>query len=80
MVGSDQVWNQGFMGHFFFLDFARGEKRKIAYGPSMGQLTEPSGKYLKKTAMLLKRFDAVSVRENRWWSTSSGTMGVKAPG
>ena len=29
----------------------------------MGQLTEPSGKYLKKTAMLLKRFDAVSVRE-----------------
>ena len=63
MVGSDQVWNQGFMGHFFFLDFARGEKRKIAYGPSMGQLTEPSGKYLKKTAMLLKRFDAVSVRE-----------------
>ena len=63
MVGSDQVWNQGFMGHFFFLDFARGEKRKIAYGPSMGQLTAPSRKYLKKTAMLLKRFDAVSVRE-----------------
>lgn len=63
LVGSDQVWNQGFMGHFFFLDFARGEKRKIAYGPSMGQLTTPSRKYLKKTAMLLKRFDAVSVRE-----------------
>lgn len=63
MVGSDQVWNDGFMGHLFFLDFAKGEKRKIAYGPSMGQQDKPSKKYLGKNTRLLKRFDAVSVRE-----------------
>lgn len=63
MVGSDQVWNPGFMGHLFFLDFVRGEKRKIAYGPSMAQQTVPRKKYLRKSSPLLKRFDAISVRE-----------------
>lgn len=63
MVGSDQVWNQGFLGHLFFLDFAKGEKRKIAYGPSMAEQNKPQKKCLKKNKLLLKRFDAVSVRE-----------------
>lgn len=65
IVGSDQVWNPEFLGHFFFLDFVKGEKRKIAYGPSMAQQFQPSEKYRKKTTQLLKRFDAVSVREQQ---------------
>lgn len=36
MVGSDQVWNQGFMGHFFFLDFARGRNGKSPTGRPWG--------------------------------------------
>lgn len=63
MVGSDQVWNPGFLGSLFFLDFAKGEKRKIAYGPSMARHDKPSERYLRKISGLLKRFDAISVRE-----------------
>lgn len=63
MVGSDQVWNPGFLGSLFFLDFAKGEKRKIAYGPSMARHDKPSERYLRKISRLLKRFDPISVRE-----------------
>jgi len=67
VIGSDQVWNYGIskeFGHSFYLDFADDSKRKLAYAASFGHpidFAPPEERVI--ISSLLKRFDAISVRE-----------------
>lgn len=69
IVGSDQVWRQEYSPHIetYFLDFlSENDKRpRIAYAASFGKEKDfiESSK-MPLCRMLLKRFSAVSVREN----------------
>lgn len=68
IVGSDQVWNYGISrgtGKTFYLDFVEDSKRKIAYAASFGHNIDfaPDSERLI-ISKLMKRFDAISVRED----------------
>lgn len=66
-VGSDQVWRPSMAKERllnYFLDFADDSKVKIAYAPSFGvSHWEGSSEITTKVKPLLKRFNAISVRE-----------------
>lgn len=66
VCGSDQIWTPYWLGlpnwDFYFLTFAKEEKKKIAYAASTGVSTA-TDKYLKKAGALINRMDFVSVRE-----------------
>ena len=72
VVGSDQIWRYAYTkGHFPynepFLDFAYnwGNKKRVAYAASFGSNKWTiSDKDTRKCRMLIKKFDAVSVRED----------------
>ena len=68
IVGSDQLFTQSLIrevnGYTFFLDFAKDEKKKIAYATSMGMGFFFYPAEYRKVKSLLQRFDAVSLREN----------------
>lgn len=65
IVGSDQVWNPEFAGYgFYFLDFVRDDKKKIAFSASVG-VTEVSKEYAEKMQLNLRSFNAISVREQQ---------------
>lgn len=67
LVGSDQLWRKTLIGSsssFYFLDFAEDSKKKIAYATSTGGddfMGSPLDK--EEQAHLLRRFDAISIRE-----------------
>lgn len=64
-VGSDVVWGMLPLnndGRVFFLDFGRKAAKRIAYSPSFGS-KEKSVEYKKFAASLIRKLDAVSVRE-----------------
>lgn len=67
VVGSDQVWRWEYskrQGFFYLLDFARGNKRKIAVAASFGiDREERPPCNLHKARYYMQRFDAISVRE-----------------
>lgn len=64
-TGSDQVWNSDWnekIDHPYFLTFAPDNKRKIAYAASFGK-KELDKNEIEETRNMLKRYDAISVRE-----------------
>lgn len=62
VVGSDQVWRTG--NPIFFLDFVSPTKKKVAYAVSFGNKGESyNNKLIDKMRKLVRRFDAVSFRE-----------------
>ncbi len=69
LVGSDQLWRKTLIGSsssFYFLDFAEDSKKKIAYATSTGGddfMGSPLDK--EEQAHLLRRFDAISIREEK---------------
>lgn len=66
MTGSDQVWNSNYnqgIDKVFFLSFAPENAKKIAYAASFGK-QELEAWEKKETQHLLKRYQAISVREN----------------
>lgn len=67
IIGSDQVWRWRYTqsyGLLHFLDFVRGDKRKIAVSSSFGIDTEERpADMVRKASYYLQSFDAVSVRE-----------------
>ena len=69
IVGSDQVWNPGFIkpySCYMFLDFVDDNKKKIAYAASIGKdHYSLSYEDLRNVSYHLNRFDYVSVREDR---------------
>ncbi|MCR5492931.1 MAG: polysaccharide pyruvyl transferase family protein [Streptococcus sp.] len=65
LVGSDQVWNPEFAGFgFYFLDFVKDNKKKIAFSASIG-VTDVSDEYANKMQLNLSSFNAISVREQQ---------------
>lgn len=66
IVGSDQVWNiESYRGYdpVFFLDWIANKPiRRISYAASAGNI-ESFGQYQASIAASLKRFDALSVRD-----------------
>lgn len=67
VIGSDQVWRWQYTapyGLLLFLDFVRGDKRKIAVSASFGidEEKRPADS-VRKAGYFLRSFDAVSVRE-----------------
>ncbi|SDB32182.1 polysaccharide pyruvyl transferase family protein [Butyrivibrio sp. INlla16] len=67
LLGSDQLWVDWYkdlVGHIFYLAFADEKKKKIAYATSLGRSDFQTTDREKITiSMLLRRFDAISVRE-----------------
>ena len=67
IIGSDQVWRWRYTaccGLAYFLDFVRGDKRKVAYASSFGIETEERPEEsVERARCCLQAFDAVSVRE-----------------
>lgn len=65
IVGSDQVWNPQFIfrrENFYFLNFASKNSKCISYAASLGMKQWPKP-FEQKVLPMLKRFDAISVRE-----------------
>lgn len=83
VVGSDQVWRPKYnyrIGNAF-LDFCKDQcnLKRIAYGASFGvDEWEFSIRQTKKCAMLAKKFDAISVREESGVKLCKDNLGVKA--
>ena len=67
VTGSDQTWNSYYNGGIdlgFFLAFAPEGKKRIAFVASFGK-NELSVEEKEETAQLLKKYNAISVRENQ---------------
>ncbi|MDD6082292.1 MAG: polysaccharide pyruvyl transferase family protein [Oscillospiraceae bacterium] len=79
ITGSDQVWNMEITGNDwrFFLDFVDDNKKKISYAPSFGNVEFPTV-YYEKAAEILKKFHAVSVREESGRDTIKRICGLEA--
>lgn len=66
IVGSDQSWNYHYQqllhfGNYFYLDFVADDKKKISFASSFGSPDTAMPEEPGRT--LLKRFDAIAVRE-----------------
>lgn len=80
IVGSDQVWRWDIMGYNYFLDFIRkGSIRKYAYAASFG-LSHWESRELdaNQIKLLLKEFEAISVREQTGVNICNQVFGVPA--
>ncbi|MCM1167304.1 MAG: 2-succinyl-5-enolpyruvyl-6-hydroxy-3-cyclohexene-1-carboxylic-acid synthase, partial [Ruminococcus sp.] len=67
IAGSDQLWNPYLMtwsGPEFFLSFAADDKKRISYAASFGNIQNCDRNFIAKYAPLIRKFDAVSVRED----------------
>ena len=61
VCGSDQIWSPVWLNPAYFLDFS--DKPKVSYAPSLGVKEMPKRAKQSKIARLVKRYAAVSVRE-----------------
>ena len=82
VVGSDQVWNYGISksaGKAFYLDFADDNKKKIAYSVSFGHGIDfaPENERIA-ISKLMKRFDAIGIREDDGVRIRRDVYGVDA--
>lgn len=69
VVGSDQIWNNGIYPpawYYYFLNWVSDSKKKIAYATSFGNdtLHFAEDEIRWNTSYFLKKFDAVSTRED----------------
>ncbi len=82
IIGSDQVWNYGISKNFgksFYLDFANDDKKKIAYGVSFGHSVDfASPAERVAISRLMRRFDAIAVREDNGVQLCKDIYGVDA--
>jgi coenzyme F420-reducing hydrogenase beta subunit len=82
VLGSDQVWNYGVSKNFGkakYFDFVRDDKKKIAYASSFGHEVDfaPEDEQ-KNISKLMRRFDAISIREEQGVKLAEKIYGVKA--
>lgn len=81
-VGSDQVWRQEFAHEkllYYFLNFVDDNKLKISYAASFGKENLDYDNETKaKARKLIKRFDAISVREDSGVGICQREFGVNA--
>ncbi len=82
LVASDQIWRYEYTaacGYFYFLDFVRGDKRKIAFGSSFGNEQDTAPEIFRSLATCcLQRFDAVAVRETNAIDILQKRYGISA--
>lgn len=82
IVGSDQVWRKPYSNiPEYLLDFTKGMNiKRISYAASFGKddLSEYGDKLIKKSAVLAKQFDAISVREDSGVDICKKYWGVDA--
>lgn len=82
IIGSDQVWNRGVnkpYGMTYYLDFADNTKKKIAYASSFGHDSDFADAADRTTiSNYMKRFDAVSLREDSGVKICKEVYGVDA--
>ena len=82
VVGSDQIWRPRYSRGLTnaFLDFTEGENvKRISYAASFGtDVWEFTRRQTKKCARLIKKFDAVSVREDSAVLLCKKYLGVDA--
>lgn len=82
IVGSDQVWRANYVSVTdYLLDFVCNDNtKKISYAASFGKddLSEYSPELIKETAILAKKFDAISVREDSGVNICKEKWGVDA--
>lgn len=82
VVGSDQVWRWRYTSYYglaYFLDFVRGDKRKVAYSSSFGiDKEERPAESVQLVRYCLHAFDAVSVREKSGVDILREQYGVEA--
>lgn len=79
IAGSDQIWGwslKKYNNRVFFLDFGVDTIKRIAYAPSFAMDKYPD-EYKSELSDLLKRFDAISVRE-KTGVVICNTVGVEA--
>ena len=72
IAGSDQIWNSNYNGcvdPVYYLDFAPDNAKKVAYAASFGK-SELEEYEIEDTKKLLKKFNAISVREVQAKSSS----------
>ena len=82
IIGSDQVWNYGISRNFgksFYFDFVDDDKKKIAYAVSFGHEIDfaPPAERVA-ISRLMRRFDAISVREDTGVRLCKDIYGVEA--
>lgn len=65
IVGSDQIWNPNFFDETYFLNFVSSNKKLISYAPSFGVSEILDEEKKEKIKLLLKRFNSISVREEK---------------
>ncbi|MBY8968309.1 polysaccharide pyruvyl transferase family protein, partial [Algiphilus sp. NNCM1] len=78
-VGSDQVWNLGYIKYnedWFFLDFAKKEQR-VALAPSIG-LDALDERQSRRLAKGVRNFPLLSVREERGAELIYEASGMRA--
>lgn len=82
VVGSDQLWNPviGRVNDDLFLDFVSPENRRVAYATSFGNrgISKFKPDFVAKHSENLKKFHAISVRENYAIATAKDVFGVEA--
>jgi nitroreductase len=82
VVGSDQLWNPmiGRVNDDLFLDFVSPDNRRVAYATSFGNRNQAKFKpdFVARHAPNLKKFSAISVRENYGIATANDVFGVEA--
>jgi GT2 family glycosyltransferase len=64
VVGGGSVWDyeeSGGSGQYFYLDFAQGDKKKLAYAPTFGNDRVIAVDSLERADSLIKKFDGVAV-------------------
>lgn len=82
IVGSDQIWNPKYFKHIeiaFFSFISTGNPLRISYAPSFGSdVWKFSPEKEKICRELIRKFDAISVRENSAIKLCENHLGVEA--
>ncbi len=63
LAGSDQIWSPVWLNPAYFLDFAGKDQPCVAYAASLGVRELPSRRKARRMAALIRRFGAISLRE-----------------
>lgn len=83
LTGSDQIWHYNpkksdrRFSKYFKLDFVDDEKRKISFSTSFGRYIQEPDNILLENGKLLKRYSAISVRENESVDILAKQYGIK---
>lgn len=79
--GSDQLWNpwlEQYAGKECFLSFANSNSLRLSYASSYGNVSSFPNEFIEKYKPELKKFDAVSVREDYAVALSKKYFGIDA--